>query len=95
MVNETHKIMGDDTHPRLADDGARAGAHRPFARRSTSSSTARSRVEQAREALRQAPGVVVLDDPAKGEVPLPLDAARAATRCSSAASAATRRCRTG
>ena len=29
-------------------------------------------VEQAREALRQAPGIVLLDDYAKGEVPLPL-----------------------
>ena len=29
-------------------------------------------VEQAREALRQAPGIVLLDDPAKGEVPLAL-----------------------
>jgi aspartate-semialdehyde dehydrogenase len=28
--------------------------------------------EQAREALRQAPGIVLMDDPAKGEVPLPL-----------------------
>jgi aspartate-semialdehyde dehydrogenase len=31
-------------------------------------------VEQAREALRKAPGVVLLDDPAKGEVPTPLAA---------------------
>ena len=29
-------------------------------------------VEQAREVLRKAPGIVVLDDPARGEVPLPL-----------------------
>jgi aspartate-semialdehyde dehydrogenase len=32
-------------------------------------------VEQARAALRQAPGVVLLDDLSKGEVPLPLNAA--------------------
>jgi aspartate-semialdehyde dehydrogenase len=31
-------------------------------------------VEQAREALRRAPGIVLLDDLARGEVPLPLDA---------------------
>jgi aspartate-semialdehyde dehydrogenase len=31
--------------------------------------------EQAREALRKAPGVVVLDDYAKGQVPLPLQCA--------------------
>jgi aspartate-semialdehyde dehydrogenase len=32
-------------------------------------------VEQAREALRKAPGVVLVDDYAKGQVPLALDSA--------------------
>ena len=31
--------------------------------------------EQAREALRRAPGVIVLDDQSKGEIPMPLTAA--------------------
>ena len=32
-------------------------------------------VEQAREALRKAPGVILLDDLTKGQVPMPLHAA--------------------
>ena len=30
MIRETRKIMGDDSDPGVADDGARAGADRPF-----------------------------------------------------------------
>ena len=65
------KDHGGREHPRLAHDGTRPGAgghseainlefHSPLT------------VEQAREALRRAPGVVLLDDLAAGEVPLPL-----------------------
>src|SRR5712692_5281665 len=74
MVHETRKIMGDETiqvSPTTARVPVRIGHseavnlefERPIS------------VEQARAALRNAPGVVLVDDPAKGEVPLPLEAA--------------------
>jgi aspartate-semialdehyde dehydrogenase len=74
MVRETRKIMGDDTievSPTTARVPVRIGhseaVNLEFHRRIT--------VEQAREALRNAPGVVLVDDPAKGEVPMPLNVA--------------------
>ncbi len=71
MVRETRKIMDDDTieiSPTTARVPVRIGHseavniefHRPIS------------VAQAREALRRAPGIVLLDDPSKGEVPMPL-----------------------
>ncbi len=74
MVRETRKILGDDTilvSPTTARVPVRIGHseainlefHRPIT------------VEQARHALRRAPGVVLLDDASKGEVPLPLNVA--------------------
>ncbi|MCI0680885.1 MAG: aspartate-semialdehyde dehydrogenase [Gemmataceae bacterium] len=74
MVKETRKIMGDDTilvSPTTARVPVRVGHsesinlefHQPIT------------PEQAREALRQAPGIVVLDDYGQGDVPLPLKAA--------------------
>ena len=74
MVKETRKILGDESilvSPTTARVPVRIGHseainlefHQPIT------------VEQAREALRQAPGVVLLDDPASGQVPLPLDCA--------------------
>jgi aspartate-semialdehyde dehydrogenase len=73
MVRETRKIMGDDTiqvSPTTARVPVRIGhseaVNLEFARPIT--------VEQAREALRKAPGVVLVDDYARGEVPLALDA---------------------
>jgi aspartate-semialdehyde dehydrogenase len=73
MVRETHKIMGDNTiqvSPTTARVPVRVGHseavnlefERPLS------------VEQAREALRRAPGVVLADDYGKGQVPLPLSA---------------------
>jgi len=73
MIRETRKIMGDDSiqvSPTTVRVPVRTGHseavnvefHRPLS------------VEQARAALSQAPGVVLLDDYAKGEVPLPLRA---------------------
>jgi aspartate-semialdehyde dehydrogenase len=74
MVYETRKIMGDDTiqvSPTTARVPVRIGhseaVNLEFERPLT--------VEQARLALRRAPGVVLLDDPVKGEVPLALAAA--------------------
>ena len=74
MIAETRKIMGDErihVSPTTARVPVRVGHseainlefHKPIS------------VEQAREALRRAPGIVVLDDPSKGEVPLALLAA--------------------
>jgi aspartate-semialdehyde dehydrogenase len=73
MVRETRKIMGDESiqvSPTTARVPVRIGHseainlefHRPIT------------VEQAREALRRAPGVILMDDAARGEVPLPLSA---------------------
>jgi aspartate-semialdehyde dehydrogenase len=74
MVHETRKIMGDDSilvSPTTVRVPVRIGhseaVNLEFARPIT--------VEQAREALRHAPGIVLLDDPSKGEVPLPLNLA--------------------
>jgi aspartate-semialdehyde dehydrogenase len=71
MIKETKKIMGDETilvSPTTARVPVRIGhaeaVNLEFERPITPL--------QAREALRKAPGVVVLDDYAKGEVPLPL-----------------------
>ncbi len=74
MIRETHKIMGDESiqvSPTTARVPVRIGHseainlefHNPIT------------VEQAREALRRAPGIILLDDPSKGEVPLALAAA--------------------
>lgn len=73
MIRETRKILGDDSilvSPTTARVPVRTGHseavnvefHQPIT------------VEQAREALRRAPGVVVLDDYAAGVVPLPIHA---------------------
>ncbi|HLJ94287.1 MAG TPA: aspartate-semialdehyde dehydrogenase [Gemmataceae bacterium] len=71
MVHETKKIMGDDTiqvSPTTARVPVRIGhseaINLEFERPIT--------VEQARTALRQAPGIVLVDDLSKGEVPLAL-----------------------
>jgi aspartate-semialdehyde dehydrogenase len=74
MIRETKKIMGDDriqVSPTTARVPVRIGHseainlefHRAIS------------VEEAREVLRRSPGVIVVDDPAKGEVPLALSAA--------------------
>jgi len=73
MIRETRKILGDDSiqvSPTTARVPVRIGHsesinlefHQPIT------------VAQAREALRRAPGIVLLDDTAKGEVPLALAA---------------------
>jgi aspartate-semialdehyde dehydrogenase len=71
MIFETQKIMGDPSilvSPTTVRVPVRVGHseainlefHNPIS------------VEQARDALRRASGIVLLDDPARGEVPLPL-----------------------
>src|SRR5207253_6266707 len=73
MVRETRKIMGDDSiqgSPTTARVPVRIGhseaINLEFDRPIT--------VEQARAALARAPGVVLVDDMAKGQVPMPLHA---------------------
>jgi aspartate-semialdehyde dehydrogenase len=74
MIRETHKIMGDErilVSPTTARVPVRVGhseaINLEFERPITP--------DEARAALRKAPGVIVLDDYAKGEVPLPLASA--------------------
>jgi aspartate-semialdehyde dehydrogenase len=74
MVRETRKIMGDESilvSPTTVRVPVRIGhseaVNLEFARPIT--------VEQARESLRHAPGIVLLDDSSKGEVPMPLNLA--------------------
>ena len=72
MVRETKKIMGDDSiqvSPTTARVPVRIGHSEAINIEFHNPITA----DQAREALRKAPGIVVLDDPGKGEVPLPLN----------------------
>ncbi len=73
MIRETKKIMGDDriqVSPTTARVPVRVGhseaINLEFERPVTP--------DEARAALRKAPGVIVLDDYGKGEVPLPLAA---------------------
>jgi aspartate-semialdehyde dehydrogenase len=71
MIKETRKIMGDDTilvSPTTVRVPVRIGhseaINLEFARPITP--------DQAREVLRKSPGIIVLDDYAKGEIPLAL-----------------------
>ncbi len=71
MIKETKKIMGDDTiqvSPTTARVPVRTGHSEAINLEFVNPITP----EQARAALRKAPGVIVLDDYAKGEVPLAL-----------------------
>ena len=72
MVRETRKIMGDDTHPGVADDGARAGAHRPFRGDQPGVPPADHRGAGPRGAAASARRDRWSTIYAKGEVPLPL-----------------------
>jgi aspartate-semialdehyde dehydrogenase len=71
MIRETRKIMGDESiavSPTCVRVPVRIGHseavniefHQPIT------------VEQARTAMRKAPGIIVLDDASKGEMPMPL-----------------------
>jgi aspartate-semialdehyde dehydrogenase len=71
MVHETRKIMGDDTilvSPTTARVPVRIGHSESINLELERPVT----VEQARDVLRRAPGIVLVDDLAKGEVPMPL-----------------------
>ncbi|MBI2808084.1 MAG: aspartate-semialdehyde dehydrogenase [Planctomycetes bacterium] len=72
MIKETKKIMGDDTiqvSPTTVRVPVRTGHSESINLEFANPITP----EQARAALRNAPGVIVLDDYAKGEVPLALN----------------------
>jgi aspartate-semialdehyde dehydrogenase len=71
MIKETRKIMGDETilvSPTTVRVPVRVGHSEAINLEFANPITP----EQAREALRKAPGVIVIDDYAKGEVPLAL-----------------------
>jgi aspartate-semialdehyde dehydrogenase len=73
MVRETRKIMGDDSilvSPTTVRVPVRVGHSEAINLEFVNPVTP----EQAREALRKAPGVIVLDDVAAGQVPQPLHA---------------------
>ncbi len=74
MIRETRKILGDETIL-VSPTTARVPVHTGHAEAINVEFTRPISPEQARELLRKAPGVVVLDDYAKGEVPMPLTAA--------------------
>src|ERR1700736_243166 len=72
MVRETRKIMGDESilvSATTARVPVRIGHSEAINLEFHSAIT----VEQAREALRKAPGIILLDDASKAEVPLPLN----------------------
>jgi aspartate-semialdehyde dehydrogenase len=71
MVRETKKIMGDDSiavSPTTARVPVRIGHSEAINLEFQQPIS----VDRARQALRSAPGVIVVDDPAKGEAPLAL-----------------------
>jgi aspartate-semialdehyde dehydrogenase len=73
MVRETHKIMGDESiqvSPTTARVPVRIGHSEAVNLEFEKPVTP----EQAREALRKAPGIILVDDYAKGHVPLALQA---------------------
>jgi len=74
MVRETRKIMGDDTI-QVSPTTARVPVRISHSEAVNLEFERPLSVEQARQAFRRAPGIVLLDDPAKGEVPLALAAA--------------------
>jgi len=74
MIRETRKILGDETIL-VSPTTARVPVHTGHAMAINVEFQRAISPEQARELLRKAPGVVVLDDYAKGEVPMPLFAA--------------------
>jgi len=74
MVNETQKIMGDDSI-RVTATTVRVPVFYGHSE-SVNIETARKLTpHEARKILEQAPGVKVVDDPAKFQYPMPLDAA--------------------
>jgi aspartate-semialdehyde dehydrogenase len=74
MVNETKKIMGDDSIEVTATT-ARVPVFYGHSESVNIETERKLSVEEAREILAKSPGVKVVDNPAKFEYPMPLDAA--------------------
>jgi len=74
MVNETRKILGDDTI-RVTATTVRVPVFYGHSEAVNLETERKLGPEEAREILAQAPGVKVVDNPAKFEYPMPLDAA--------------------
>jgi aspartate-semialdehyde dehydrogenase len=74
MVNETQKIMGDDSI-RVTATTVRVPVFYGHSEAVNIETERKLTVEEARELLAAAPGVKVVDDPAKNLYPMPLEAA--------------------
>ncbi|MDW8223068.1 MAG: aspartate-semialdehyde dehydrogenase [Gemmatales bacterium] len=74
MIRETRKILGDETIL-VSPTTARVPVHTGHSEAINVEFQKPITPEQARELLRRAPGVIVLDDYARGEVPMPILAA--------------------
>jgi len=74
MVNETQKIMGDP-HIRVTATTVRVPVFYGHSEAVNVETERKLTPEEARRVLEQAPGVKVVDNPAKNEYPMPLDAA--------------------
>lgn len=71
MIRETRKIMGDDSI-QVSPTTVRVPVRISHSEAINLEFERPITPEQAREALSRAPGIVVMDDPAKREVPMPL-----------------------
>lgn len=74
MVNETKKIMGDDSIQVTATT-VRVPVHTGHSESVNVETETKLTAEEARAVLSNAPGIVVLDDPASGVYPLALNSA--------------------
>ena len=74
MVNETQKIIGDDTI-RVTATTVRVPVFYGHSEALNIETERKLTVHEARQILAQAPGVKVVDDPLKNQYPMPLDAA--------------------
>ncbi len=74
MINETQKIMGDDTI-RVTATTVRVPVHTGHSEAVNIETRKKISAQQAREVLGRAPGVVVLDDPAAQIYPTAFEAA--------------------
>ena len=73
LINETKKILGDDTI-RVSPTCVRVPVVNGHSESVTVETRAPLSAEDARELLRNAPGLVVVDDPAAGSYPMAVDA---------------------
>jgi aspartate-semialdehyde dehydrogenase len=74
MVNETQKILGDDTI-RVTATTVRVPVFYGHSEAVNIETERKLTPHEARQILAQAPGVKVVDDPLKNQYPMPIDAA--------------------